>query len=66
MLGWSQLKLAMEANVSPSIIGGFEVDKKRPSVLSVQTIKRALERAGVEFLKGDPPRLMAGGHSSDP
>jgi hypothetical protein len=51
------MKLASEANIDPSIIGKFEVGKKRPSVLSVQTIKRALEHAGVEFPEGDPPSL---------
>jgi predicted transcriptional regulator len=60
-LGWSQMKLASEANVDPSIIARFEVGKKRPSVLSLQTIRRALEHAGVEFPEGEPPRLKAGG-----
>ena len=60
LLGWSQMKLASEANIDPSIIGKFEVGKKRPSVLSVQTIKRALEHAGVDFQEGEPPRLKAG------
>jgi hypothetical protein len=39
----------------------FEVDKKRPSVPSLQTIKRTFEHAGVEFPEGEPPRLKAGG-----
>ena len=60
-LGWSQMKLAWEANIDPSIIGKFEIGKKRPSVLSLQTIKRALEDAGVDFHEGEPPRLKAGG-----
>jgi ribosome-binding protein aMBF1 (putative translation factor) len=59
-LGWSRMKLAWEANIDPSI-GKFEVGKKRPSVLSLQTIKRALEYAGVDFHEGEPPRLKAGG-----
>ena len=29
LLGWSQMKLASEANVDPPIIGKFEVGKKR-------------------------------------
>jgi ribosome-binding protein aMBF1 (putative translation factor) len=60
-LGWSQMKLAWEANIDPSIIGKFEIGKKPPSVLSLQTIKRALEYAGVDFHEGEPPRLKAGG-----
>jgi hypothetical protein len=53
------MKLAFEANIDPSIIGKFEVGKKRPSVLSLQTIKHALEKADVEFPKDEPPRLKS-------
>jgi hypothetical protein len=38
----------------------FESGKVRTSALSVPTIKRELERAGVEFPEGEPPRLKAG------
>jgi transcriptional regulator with XRE-family HTH domain len=59
LLRWSQMKLAFEANVAPSTIVNIEGGKKRLSVLSVQTIKHALEKAGVEFPKGEPPRLKS-------
>jgi transcriptional regulator with XRE-family HTH domain len=51
LLRWSQMKLAFEANVAPSTIVNIEGGKKRLSVLSVQTIKHALEKADVEFPK---------------
>jgi transcriptional regulator with XRE-family HTH domain len=60
LLKWSQMMLAFEANADPSTIVKFEGGKKGPAVLSVQTIKRALEHAGVEFPEGEPPRLNAG------
>jgi hypothetical protein len=50
----------VEVRVSPSTIGHFEMGKRRPSVLIVSTIQRALEAAGVEFSEGEPgARLKA-------
>jgi transcriptional regulator with XRE-family HTH domain len=54
LLGWSQLALALEASVTQGTIANFETGKSRLSVLSVSTIKRALEAAGVEFPEGEP------------
>ena len=54
LLGWSQMTLALEANIEQSIVANFETGKSRPSVLSVSTIKRTLEGAGVEFTEFQP------------
>jgi transcriptional regulator with XRE-family HTH domain len=54
LLGWSQMTLALEANIEQSTVAKFERGESRPSVLTVSTIKRALEAAGVEFPEGEP------------
>jgi transcriptional regulator with XRE-family HTH domain len=43
LLGWSQMTLALEANIEQSTVANFETGKTRPSVLSVSTIKRTLK-----------------------
>jgi transcriptional regulator with XRE-family HTH domain len=54
LLGWSKLALALEASLDQSTVAKFERGESRPSVLSVTTIKRTLEGAGVEFPEGEP------------
>jgi transcriptional regulator with XRE-family HTH domain len=54
LLGWSQMALALEANVSQGTVANFETGKGQLSVPSVSTIQRALEAAGVEFPDGEP------------
>jgi transcriptional regulator with XRE-family HTH domain len=54
LLGWSQLALALEAGVTQGTVANFEAGKKHLSVLSVSTIKRTLEGAGVEFTESEP------------
>jgi transcriptional regulator with XRE-family HTH domain len=46
------MTLALEAGLEQSTVANFETGKTRPSVLSVSSIKRALEGAGVEFREG--------------
>jgi DNA-binding XRE family transcriptional regulator len=50
LLGWSQMKLGLEAGLAQTTIVSLERGKKRPSVLSVSMIKHALEAAGVIFV----------------
>jgi transcriptional regulator with XRE-family HTH domain len=52
LLKWSQEGLWLEAGVGPTTLKNFETGQSRPSVLSVTTIQRALEAAGVEFTNG--------------
>jgi transcriptional regulator with XRE-family HTH domain len=53
LLGWTQDKLAAETRVNLPAIGHFETGKRRPSVLIVSVIQRALEDAGIEFVEGE-------------
>jgi transcriptional regulator with XRE-family HTH domain len=59
LLGWSQMTLALEANVEQSTIAKFERGESRAGERTVSAIRRALEAAGVEFPGGEPPRLAA-------
>jgi transcriptional regulator with XRE-family HTH domain len=62
LLGWSQVRLSSRSGFGDSTISQFERGEIRPSVLSVTTIRRALEAAGVEFIIGKRPgvRLRKG------
>jgi transcriptional regulator with XRE-family HTH domain len=55
LFGWSQMTLALEAGVDQSTVAKFERGESRPTALSVSTIKRTLEGAGVEFPTGGEP-----------
>lgn len=57
MLGWSQMALALETGLASRTIGSIERGKKTPSELTLATIQRAFEKAGVEFPEGEPPRM---------
>ena len=49
LLGWSQVRLSSKSGFGGSTIAKFERGEMPLSVLSVSTIKRTLEGAGVEF-----------------
>ncbi|HLH48068.1 MAG TPA: helix-turn-helix domain-containing protein [Roseiarcus sp.] len=58
LLGWSQMTLALEANMATQTVANIEKgEKSRSSGLTVSTVKRTLEQAGIEFRDGEPPRL---------
>jgi transcriptional regulator with XRE-family HTH domain len=61
LLGCSQVRLAGKSGLSETTIKKFETGESRPSVLSVSTIKRTLEGAGVEFAEGEPGVRLRGG-----
>ena len=54
LLGWTPSELGGQTGVSSSTIGHLEGGKCRPSVLIVSTVQRALEAAGIEFVRGEP------------
>ena len=57
LLRWSQMTMALEANLDQSTIVKFETGKGQPSVLSLMTIKQTLRAAGVEFPEHEAVRL---------
>lgn len=50
MLGWSQDRLAEEAEVSKPTIADFEREARTPMLQNLQAMRRALESAGLEFI----------------
>lgn len=53
MLGWQQVQLAQAAGVSRPTVMDFEKGQRIPIPVSQQSIRRALEEAGIEFLDED-------------
>jgi transcriptional regulator with XRE-family HTH domain len=51
LVGWSREKLAEEANVATETVKRFELRGSDPKQSTLQTWKRALGAAGVEFLE---------------
>jgi transcriptional regulator with XRE-family HTH domain len=60
LLGWSQMKLAVKAEIALQTIAEVETRKKLTAETTLARIQRALEIAGVEFPEFQPPRLKAG------
>ena len=59
LLAWPQMTLALESNLAPTTIGSIETGKKNPSEVTLAIIQRTFEKAGVEFLDGEPVRLKS-------
>jgi len=57
MLRWSLKRLAHAAEVSPVTISRFETELAEPIPSTRNAIKRALEDAGIEFLRDGGIRL---------
>lgn len=56
-LGWSQSKLAVEANVSLRTVAAFERGTQNPRPNNIAALQRAVEMAGVRLLfdeQGEP------------
>ena len=51
LLQWNQVDLAREAKVSVVTVRNFENEKTVPQRASLDVIRRALEKAGVEFIE---------------
>jgi predicted transcriptional regulator len=49
-LGWSQLKLARQANVSLRAIAAFERGEQKPRLNNLLAIRRAIEAGGIRLL----------------
>jgi DNA-binding XRE family transcriptional regulator len=53
LLGLSQERLAAAAEVSPTTVTNFEIEKSVPQRSTLRAMQRALEAAGIEFQDGD-------------
>ena len=54
-LGWSMEKLAKAAGVHRNTVSNFETEIYGGDPATLQKMKRALEKAGIEFTNGDAP-----------
>jgi transcriptional regulator with XRE-family HTH domain len=59
LLGWSQLDLALRAQIPESSLSAFEQSGRLPAEARLEAIKQTLEAAGVEFAEGAEPKLKA-------
>lgn len=50
-LGWSQAFLAARADIATSTVADYERGARQPVVASLDAMRRALERSGIEFLE---------------
>lgn len=53
LLDWSQQELADQAVISLNSLKRFESSQGDPRLSTLQSIQRALEKAGVEFIPAD-------------
>jgi transcriptional regulator with XRE-family HTH domain len=53
LVAWSQSELASAAKVSRATLAEFEASNRAPYDRTLADIRRALEKAGVEFLAED-------------
>ena len=51
LLGWDQIDLAERAGVARSSVQDFEAEKRTPRPATTDSLLRALEAAGISFIK---------------
>ena len=59
LLRWSVSKLSSAASVSESAIHDFELERREPSAITADAIRRAFEDVGVVFLPQDDVQLQS-------
>ena len=59
LLRWSVSKLSSAASVSQCAIDDFELERRQPSAITADAIRRAFEGAGVVFLPQDDVQLQS-------
>jgi transcriptional regulator with XRE-family HTH domain len=59
LLRWSVSKLASAASVSESAIDDFELERRQPTAIVTEAIRRAFEDVGVVFLPQDDVQLRS-------
>ena len=60
LLRWSVSKLSSAASVSQCDIDDFELERREPSAIAADVIRRAFEEVGVVFLPEDDVQLRRG------
>jgi transcriptional regulator with XRE-family HTH domain len=58
LLGWSQLKLAIKAQLNDTAIRKFEKGQRLLSPKDIMLATRVLETAGVEFTNGKQSKVQ--------
>ena len=58
-LRWSVSKLSSAASVSENAIHDFELERREPSAITADAIRRAFEDVGVVFLPQDDVQLQS-------
>jgi len=56
LLGWSQMKLTIEAELALQTLIGLETGKRLTRASTIARFQKTLETPGVEFPKNGPPR----------
>jgi transcriptional regulator with XRE-family HTH domain len=59
LLRWSVSKLSSAASVSQREIDDFELERRQPSAITADAIRRAFEDVGVVFLPQDDVQLRS-------
>jgi transcriptional regulator with XRE-family HTH domain len=59
LLRWSVSKLASAASISESAIDDFELERRQPTAIVTEAIRRAFEDVGVVFLPQDDVQLRS-------
>jgi hypothetical protein len=59
LLRWSVSKLSNAASVSQCDIDDFELERRQPSAVTTDAIRRAFEGVGVVFLRQDDVQLRS-------
>jgi hypothetical protein len=59
LLRWSVSKLSRAASVNESAIDDFELERRQPSAITSDAIRRAFEDVGVMFLPQDDVQLRS-------
>jgi transcriptional regulator with XRE-family HTH domain len=59
LLRWSVSKLSSAASVSQRAIDDFELERRQPSTITADAIRRAFEDVGVVFLPRDDVQIRS-------
>jgi predicted transcriptional regulator len=59
LLRWSVSKLSNAASVSQRVIADFELERRQPSTITADAIRRAFEDVGVVFLPRDDVQIRS-------